>query len=198
MNLTPKSALIFPKTKPKDEHSKKARRKKSYVSRKERKKLNLIKCPKKGWEYKAFSGLRDMWRQYMRSYLDIGERMPTVEDKEWANFSLMLAKADYHGAEMTVVRSKCPSLIGITGTCIMDTKNTFQLLCPDNKCRRKKYIFKLLSFTYIFCLSVIPKQDSVFTIVLDNMKLTIYGKYIMYKPADRSAKKLKSSIVPTL
>ena len=39
---------------------------------------------------------------------------------------------------MTVIRSKCYSLVGISGIVAMETKNTFKLLGKDNIVRSKK------------------------------------------------------------
>lgn len=60
-----------------------------------------------------------------------------VEDKNWEQFSAQLYKADYHGALMTVVKSKCPSHVGIQGIAVMDTKNTFKVLGDDDILRSK-------------------------------------------------------------
>ena len=55
----------------------------------------------------------------------------------WESISQRLMKADYHGAKVTVVRSKCPSLVGIEGIIVQDTKCTFRILSEDNLIRSK-------------------------------------------------------------
>lgn len=62
---------------------------------------------------------------------------PSVEEATYDNFSKILVKSDFHGAIVTVTRSRCPSLVGITGIVAMDTKNTFKILGKDNKLRSK-------------------------------------------------------------
>lgn len=50
-----------------------------------------------------------------------------------------LYRADYHGAEMTVTRSNCYSLVGASGIVVMETKFCFKLLGKDNIVRSKFY-----------------------------------------------------------
>lgn len=152
----------------------KRRKRKTYVTRNEKKALNLIKVPKTGWNYEDFEQLRQLWREYMIRFMKLEEDIEVIEEQNWKNFNLLLTKADYHGAEMTVVRSKNPSLVGITGTCIMDTKATFKLLCKDNKAR------------------TIPKNESVFQINVKNIEVSLFGKYFNARPAERSVRKIKT------
>ena len=44
-----------------------------------------------------------------------------------------IAKADYHGCLLMVTRSKNPSYIGARGIVVLETKNTFQIICEDDK-----------------------------------------------------------------
>jgi RNase P/RNase MRP subunit p29 len=44
-----------------------------------------------------------------------------------------LVKGDCHGCLLMVSRFKYPSHIGVKGIVLLETKNTFQIICPDNK-----------------------------------------------------------------
>lgn len=44
-----------------------------------------------------------------------------------------LAKADYHGCLLMVARSKCPPHVGLKGIVLIETKNTFQIICEDDQ-----------------------------------------------------------------
>ena len=44
-----------------------------------------------------------------------------------------LLKADYHGAELTVIKSKNPSLLNTSGIVLHETKNVFKLVTKQNK-----------------------------------------------------------------
>lgn len=69
--------------------------------------------------------------------LKTGGIAPSVEDSSYDGFSKILVKSDFHGAIVTVTRSRCPSLVGVNGIVAMDTKNTFKVLGKDNKLRSK-------------------------------------------------------------
>ena len=58
-------------------------------------------------------------------------------DPNFETVNQKLFRADFHGAQMTVIRSKCYSLVGISGIVAMETKNTFKLLGKDNIVRSK-------------------------------------------------------------
>lgn len=59
-------------------------------------------------------------------------------DPNFETISQKLFRADYHGSEMTVVRSKCYSLVGKSGIVAMETKNSFKLLGNDDLLRSKR------------------------------------------------------------
>lgn len=44
-----------------------------------------------------------------------------------------IASADFHGAKLCVVRSKCVSLVGLKGIVVRDTKFTFQIITERNE-----------------------------------------------------------------
>ena len=46
-------------------------------------------------------------------------------------------KADLHGSIILVAKSKCPSLLGLTGIVLQETKNTFRLVTKNNKLKSK-------------------------------------------------------------
>ena len=49
----------------------------------------------------------------------------------------VLASADYHGAEVTVVRSRCVGMVGLAGIVVRDTKFTFQIITKKNQLKSK-------------------------------------------------------------
>jgi len=156
------------------------KQKKSFLTRKQRKKMGLLKLPKDDWNYKSLEVVRTMWKQYMRENLDLIKQAPSCMDQEWNSFSVIVAKSEMVGAELKVVKSKVPSLIGMSGTVVLETKMTFQIVTPQNQ------------------LKTILKDTSVFEFILDNMKFTFLGKYLATRPSDRSVKKIKSLMQPDL
>lgn len=106
------------------------------------------------------------------------------------------------------MRSTCSSLVGQAGIVVFDTKNTFKIICTDNIVR-SEYSQVLneglsglcslsLSFMSRIVIAAIPKQPSVFTMVLDDYTCTIHGKYFCMRPQDRSVKKIKTHMIADL
>ncbi|KAA8585694.1 hypothetical protein FQN60_004388 [Etheostoma spectabile] len=84
-----------------------------------------------------------------------------------------LLKADFHGAIITVVRSKCPSYVGTTGILVQEFKHIFKIITKENK------------------LKVIPKRNSVFEVEINGFVSHIYGSKFEQRASERSAKKFK-------
>ncbi|RZC38272.1 UPF0086 domain containing protein, partial [Asbolus verrucosus] len=156
------------------------RKKKTFLTRKERRELNILKLPRTGWNYESLEDMRAMWRQYMRQNLELVDKAPNCSDQDWSNFSTILARSELIGSEIKVVASKVASQVGISGTVVLETKMTFQIVTPASK-------FKTL-----------PKNTSLFEFNLDNLKFKVFGKSIMTKPSERSVKKIKSQMLPDL
>lgn len=123
-----------------DKHSfkkKKNVKKKTFLTRTQRKELNLLKLPKYGWSYSSLQSLRNMWKEYMKQNLDIVSRAPGYTNQEWSYFSTIVAKSELIGAEITVIQSKVLNQVGITGTVILETKTTFNILTRQSKLKSR-------------------------------------------------------------
>ncbi|XP_018564481.1 ribonuclease P protein subunit p29 [Anoplophora glabripennis] len=153
--------------------------KKTFLTRKQRLELGLLKLPKEGWSYASLEPLRDMWKEYMRQNLEIA-KAPSCNDQEWNAVSAIVAKSELVGAEMTIIKSKVPSQVGMSGVVVLETKMTFQIVTPQSK------------------LKTIIKTSSVFQFQLDNMRFVVYGKHIATRPHERSVKKIKCQMIPDL
>ncbi|XP_019872645.2 uncharacterized protein LOC109600904 [Aethina tumida] len=162
--------------------------KKTFLTRAEKVDLNLLKLPKEGWNYNKLEPIRQMWKEYMIDNLELinkekevsMKRVPKCDDSEWPNFSTILSKSELVGAETTVVRSKIPTQVGLSGTIVLETKQTLQIVTPKNQ------------------LKIIVKDSSVFEIILGDIKLTIFGKHITTRPSEKSVKKIKTFMYPDL
>lgn len=115
-----------------DKHTVNAKKKthgrKQLLSRKQRKKLGLEKIPKTSWDYESLQAVRDMWIEYMRE--NIGK---PPRNGDWSGVSTTLGKSEFVGAELSVVKSTVPTLVGVSGTVVLETKNMFQIVTKDNK-----------------------------------------------------------------
>lgn len=138
--------------------------------------MGFYSLPTKSLKYADMLALHNLWQGYMKEHLglDAMERVPDVADPQYDGFSKLLVKADLHGAKVLVTRSKCPSLVGISGIVVIDTKNTLKILGEDDKLR------------------TVPKSECIFVIELGNLELTVVGKHLTIRPAERSVKKMKN------
>ncbi|OZJ02847.1 hypothetical protein BZG36_03223 [Bifiguratus adelaidae] len=140
------------------------------LTAKEKRELKIYDFPQESRKYEIFLPLHQLWLGYMEELLGQGSND--------AAFLPKLLKADYHGAMMTVTRSKCPSFVGVNGIMIQETENTFKIITPQDK------------------LKVIPKVANVFSFKLRDKTYTIYGNQIRYRAAERVARKFKTK--PTI
>lgn len=159
---------------------KKRIKKKVFLTRNERKQLNILKLPKTNWKYNELDAMRQLWKEYMRKNLSLYQKIPQMKDSNWNNFNVTLAKSEFIGAELTVVRSKVVTQIGMSGTVVLETKSTFQIVTAGNE------------------LKTLIKKPSVFCFTLDNLRFTIFGKHMGVRPSERSMKKLKLHFLPDL
>ncbi|BGP33409.1 RNase P/RNase MRP complex subunit [Rhodotorula toruloides] len=101
------------------------------------------------------------------------------------NLQTKLIKAEFVGCLLSVKRAKNPSLVGIKGIVLQETQGTFKVVTPKSQ------------------IKVLPKQGSVFTLVLPlapqpsemhprELSFDLYGDAFAYRPADRVGKKWKA------
>lgn len=111
------------------------------LSRKQQADLGLFTLPTKSMKYTDLMPLHDLWSEYIVQHLGLSNMSvaPEPDSPTYDAFSKLFIKADFHGAIVTVTRSRCPGLVGTNGIIAMDTKNTFKILGKDNKLRSKDY-----------------------------------------------------------
>ncbi|XP_014670531.1 PREDICTED: ribonuclease P protein subunit p29-like [Priapulus caudatus] len=119
--------------------------------------------------YRTHVPLHTLWRGYMRSLLQLEPSRALAADAQHR-----LLKADYHGCVLTVARSRCPSLVGVAGIVLQETRCTWRLVTREDR------------------LVTVPKATCVFTFELEGHVVTLYGKHFVHRPADRCSKKFKS------
>ncbi|KAK0139545.1 Ribonuclease P protein subunit p29 [Merluccius polli] len=135
----------------------------------EKRRLKVFDIKPEHQRYELFLPLHDLWKQYIMSIcngLRPGSSPQLVQQK--------LLKADFHGAILTVVRSKCPSYVGTTGILVQEFKHIFKIITKEDR------------------LKVIPKNNSVFAVEVNGFVSHIYGSKFEYRASERSAKKFKA------
>lgn len=161
----------------KNKLNKKKRCKGKLLSSRKRMQLGLRKIGcKNDMKYVDLLPLNQLWLKYMQQILGTKffHNIPKNPiDPNWETVNQQLIKADFHGAEISVFASKCPSLVGMSGIVIQDTKNTFRICGKDNVIR------------------TIPKDVVIMNIYLNEVKLEFFGKDLSIRPTERTIKKFK-------
>lgn len=110
------------------------------LSAKQRRKLGLHDIPRKGQKYTTFVPLHNLWLGYVREIL--GAEVYTGGQGAAAK----LSAADFHGAEIEVVRSGCVGRVGIKGIVVKDTRFVFEVITAKNK------------------IKTVPKEGTIFRV----------------------------------
>lgn len=120
-------------------------------------------------KYELFLPLHELWKQYI---IDLCNGLAPTCNPQFVQGKLL--KADFHGAIIKVVRSKCSSYVGLTGILVQEFKHVFKIITKEDK------------------LKVIPKRKSVFEVEINGFVSHIYGSRFEQRASERSAKKFKS------
>eukprot|EP00741_Cyanophora_paradoxa_P003086 tig00000663_g2995.t1 len=124
--------------------------------------------------YELYVPLHHLWTKYIGDVLG-----PGPPSGPQALNSLL--KADFHGCRMRVVKSKCPSLVGIEGIMLQETEHTFRIITPADR------------------IAVVPKVASVFAVRLSpTHEALLYGVHLRHRTAERSVKKFKNKVTVDL
>lgn len=150
INVLHQTSLIGTKSK-KQISNKKPNKKKKTITRKKYADLGLYTLSRNSLKYIDLVPLHKLWKNYILEHLSLPSdtlQIPDVDTLCYDAYSKRLIKSDFHGAKITVSRSKCSSLVGIHGIIAMDTKNTFKVLSKDNQLRSKFYLYQILFNIY--------------------------------------------------
>lgn len=147
-----------------------------------------------------------MWIGYIQEVLDIAKSLPIS-----SGTAAKLCSADYHGALLTVTRSRCVSRVGVEGIVVKDMKHAFEVVTKRDE------------------VKILPKEGTIFkfTIPISEMKKDIgskeetkqkteqeegeqvggkqknlvfelHGNQFIYRAVDRANRKFKSHFLPDL
>ncbi|KJZ79468.1 hypothetical protein HIM_00937 [Hirsutella minnesotensis 3608] len=168
----------------------KTRGKPKPLSCRQRRQLGLDDIPRDGHKYEVYVPLNRLWVGYAREILgnDVFTGGPAAAAK--------LASAELHGALAQVVRSKCPSRVGIKGIVIRDRKFVLEILT------RNKGLKTVPKEGTTFRIEV-PIQDALAekpTSEMENNSFAfeILGDQLMLRSADRANRKFKNHFLNDL
>jgi ribonuclease P protein subunit POP4 len=119
--------------------------------------MGIHDIPKSEQRYELYLGLHKLWMGYIQEILGIrsstiaalGDAIanPTPNTFRGASTgtAAILTSADFHGAELEVVRSRCPSRVGLKGIVLRDSKFAFTLVTSKNEvkvCPKEHTVFR--------------------------------------------------------
>jgi len=159
--------------------------------------LCLYEVPRDGQKYALFEPLHALWLGYIREIL--GKDLYAGS----ADAAAKLASADFHGADVEVVRSGCVSRVGIRGIVIKDSRFTFEVVTRKNK------------------VKIVPKEGTMFRVEVPppergggdgsaaasdgeriggkkNLIFEILGDQFSSRSTDRATKKFKTHFLPDI
>lgn len=178
------------------------------LSARERRRLGLYRAPATGEarRYETFAPLHALWLGYIREVLGAGDLRGGG-----VNAAAKLTSADFHGAEVEVVRSSCPGRVGIKGIVVKDSRFVFEIITRRN------------------VLKMVPKEGTIFRVEVpladadgksgkedgsdkpgrDTANLPagtndgkfvfdIHGEQFQLRSIDRANKKFKAHFLPNL
>ena len=100
------------------------------LSAKQKRALGVYEIPEAEKRWEIYAGLNRIWQGYMRDILRLEKGKGGFVTP--ASAGPILATADFHGAEVEVVRSRCVSRVGLKGIVVKDTKYTFEIITGKN------------------------------------------------------------------
>jgi ribonuclease P protein subunit POP4 len=178
----------------------KKRNKPAPLSARQKRALMLYEIPKLEQKYEIYEPLNRMWIGYIQEVLGLEEGGGMVTNVAAAK----LCSADFHGAELEVVRSRCVSRVGVKGIVVKDSRFVFEVVTKGNG------------------VKVLPKEHTIFrfTVPFPGKKLDgveggtegeaepekkpkdllfeLHGDQFKYRAADRANRKFKSHFLPDL
>ncbi|EXJ55842.1 ribonuclease P protein subunit POP4 [Cladophialophora yegresii CBS 114405] len=178
------------------------KRKPRPLSAKEKRELGVFELKKEEVSYRLYEGLHRMWVDYMLEVLGYMKDGQVVQQSLRKTVTPqgggpLLASADFHGAQLEVVRCADAGRVGTSGIVIRDTKFTFVLVTAKDEVR------------------VVPKKNTVFRYEIPlpevagevreggerqgrSLVFELHGNQFEFRPADRANRKFKWKVTDYL
>ncbi|EEP75814.1 conserved hypothetical protein [Uncinocarpus reesii 1704] len=180
-------------------------RKKEYFLRKQKPKpltarekraLGVHDLPKEEVKYEIFKKLNSLWVEYMWEVLElkkVADKGPMITAMA---HGAKLASADFHGAELQVVRSRCVSRVGVKGIVVRDSKFAFVLVTEKNEMKTGLVAIpkEHTVFRFEIPIPALPSTDNDQPPKPDspkNLTFELHGSQFENRPADRANRKFK-------
>ncbi|MCJ1283226.1 hypothetical protein MMC26_002554 [Xylographa opegraphella] len=187
------------------EHLRRRRKPKPLTAR-EKRVLGIYEIPKEDQRYEIYEPLHRMWVGYMWEILGLKEGEQAYVTVEGAGSKL--ASADYHGAELEVVRSRCVGRVGSKGIVVKDTKFTFEMITKRNVLRTVPKRHSVFRFKVPHPTagqpagqSAMPNEASVEVPSIEEPRYLIFelhGSHFEARATDRATKRFKQRRIDDL
>ncbi|KAM7423530.1 hypothetical protein PAMA_000061 [Pampus argenteus] len=126
-NMLKHKAVTLGYKRPKKEKKRNSKKAKGLNARQKRA-MKVFHIKPEHQRYELFLPLHDLWRQYI---IDLCNGLKPSCSPQFVQQKLL--KADFHGAIISVVRSKCPSYVGTTGILVQEFKHVFKIITKEDK-----------------------------------------------------------------
>ncbi|KAF2084170.1 RNase P/MRP, p29 subunit [Saccharata proteae CBS 121410] len=155
------------------------------LSARQKRALGIYDIPAAQRKYDIYVPLHGMWCGYIREILGLrqdgdGDAAGHVQYVTKEAAGAKLASADFHGAELEVVRSRCVGRVGTKGIVVRDTKFTFEIITKGDR------------------IKTIPKEHTIFSFELPladgarGLVFELHGSRFENRAPDRVNKKFKA------
>jgi ribonuclease P protein subunit POP4 len=166
------------------------------LSAKQKRALCIYDVPKEQQKYAIYEPLHRMWCEYMQEILGLGNEDGS-DGKSYVDAvgaGPILASADYHGALVEVVRSRCMSRVGLKGIVVKDTKFTFDIITKQDSLKTVPKEHTVFRFEVPFGETKQPEKHAA----KKPLVFDIYGSQFEHRAPDRANKKFKLHVDPHL
>lgn len=113
--------------------------------------------------YSTFEKVNELWKQYSSQVLRDQTRIDPMA----------LFRMDFHGAYLKCTASKNPTLIGVEGIVVQETKNTFLIITITN------------------AIKTVPKRECLFELIIGKNTYSIHGCNMLFTTQARCKVKCK-------
>ncbi|KAL2853608.1 hypothetical protein BJX68DRAFT_44349 [Aspergillus pseudodeflectus] len=183
------------------------------LSAREKRKSGLYDLPKEECKYAIFRELNRMWVAYMCEILDLGPGAWRAQNQSQnqqkgqpqgprplvsaLSHGSKLVSADFHGAEVEVVRSRCAGRVGIKGIVVRDTKFTFVVVTEKDEVKTVPKEQTVFRFTVPLPQATATEESKDATDGTEadeetkELVFELHGSQFENRPVDRANKKFK-------
>ncbi|KAI0361994.1 RNase P/MRP p29 subunit [Trametes cingulata] len=183
--------------------SERARKAAGIMGKREGERRAVWKLRKEEAKFQLFTPLHSLWLGYMTELLSLSPQPagtasdPAAAVPSAAGMHAKLIKADFHGAVVTVRRSKNPCLVGLSGIVVHETENAFKVITQKDQLKllpKQNNVFVFAVPLYATpTLAVTPSSPQPLRTVLDmpHIEFELYGNHFCFRAAERAGRKFK-------